>query len=55
MQERYCACGCKVFVDYGPSRSLGNGVRFWSFCRLGGVTVRVCPKCGRALSIHGLR
>lgn len=51
MQERYCTCGSKVFVDYG----LGRGVRFWSFCRLGGVTVRVCPGCGRVLSINGLR
>lgn len=55
MQERYCTCGSKVFVDYGPGRNLGSGVRFWSFCRQGGVTVRVCPHCGKVLSINSLR
>ncbi|MGE4552823.1 MAG: hypothetical protein AB7D57_06905 [Desulfovibrionaceae bacterium] len=55
MQERYCSCGGKVLVEYGHGTRRNVVVRYWSFCRAGGVTVRVCPHCGRPLDIHGLR
>lgn len=53
MQQRFCTCGCSVWVQYMFSR-LNCNVVFWRGSMDSGERVSRCPSCGEKLNIDNL-
>jgi hypothetical protein len=53
MQQRYCSCGCAVWVEYIFSNVKTRTV-FWSGTRVQGMKLIRCPRCGKHLDIDEL-
>lgn len=54
MQERFCTCGNRLFVEYLFSAISWLPV-FWTSPETGCGNIHVCPRCGRSLDINSLR
>lgn len=53
MQERYCECGRRLFVEYLFSAISWLPV-FWNSPEAGCGNIHRCPKCGKNLDINAL-
>jgi hypothetical protein len=54
MQERYCECGRRLFVEYLFSAISWLPV-FWNSPESGCGNIHACPKCGKNLDINSLK
>ena len=53
MQQRFCNCGCKLWVEYLLTEWRCRTV-FWSNLQRQGQRLKTCPACGSQLSIDDL-
>ncbi len=54
MQQRFCACGTPVLVEYKLNSARPWETRFWQR-EAERKSIAACPCCGRKLNIHFLR
>ena len=54
MQQRYCDCGCSIYVQYQIFETFCSTI-FWNNAFGIGQYLTHCPVCGRSLNINSLR